>query len=935
MVGALLDDVGANVDQGSAYIYVCNWDQQTKFIAPDGEAGDNFGFSVAIDGDTAVVGAVNDTVGANSEQGSLYVFVRTGINWTQQQMVTASDGARRDNFGVSVAINGDTIVAGAYAADVGPNPDQGSAYVFARSGTTWTQQQKLTADDGAADDQFGYSVAISRNTLVVAAPTDDVVSSDQGSAYVFLRTGSTWSQQQKLTAGDAAANDQFGFSVAISGDTIVAGAMHKVIAAHQDQGSAYVFVRTGTTWSQQQQLIVSNGFTLDQFGVSVAISGDTIVVGAQGVDLTDTDQGSAYVYLRTGTTWNLQQQLVASDAGKTDRFGVSVAISGDTIVVGAHLADVAFTNQGSVYVFVRSGVGWTERQKLIASDGAADDDFGCAVAINGDTVVIGADFDDVGPNPDQGSAYVFFTGCNTAPTLAAGNQIRQKGSTATSAMIAIVDDGQDPIGYLTVSVVSAPTGISITGITNSNGVITAQVAALCNANLGNNSVLLRVQDSDGATGDVTLYINVTANAAPALGIYPNTTVSVLGSTTVTPSLAPSDNGSLVNLSATSPTYTGILSIDLDTGIVSISNARPGGTHVVTVTAVDNCGVATTSGFTLTVNCQTITVNPPTIPGATADSAYAQVFTQTGGNAPVTFSLGGALPTGVSFTSGTATLSGTPTQVGSFPITVTATDTNNCSASRNYTLVVGAMMLVWNGSASSDWNIPSNWTPNAVPTTFNDCLIPTAGVTNQPTISAGSSSINAMTIQSSRVLTINSSLQLSTAADVVSAGTITGAGKLAVGGSSFTQNGTGVNQLSRVQPRLALAHRRRHVRLGHCHHLERSERDPNQRSFHQRAGDQQRRLVRCQQSNSDAHRSGHPDLQQRDFHRGRHHDHLPGSSGAGGHLKHRLPEPHGQQRSWPVIGRRYGGQRDIESRYRSDYRRVYVDYARGRIFHWRR
>jgi hypothetical protein len=192
---------------------------------------------------------------------------------------------------------------------------------------------------------------------------------------------------------------------------------------------------------------------------------------------------------------------------------------------------------------------------------------------------------------------------------------------------------------------------------------------------------------------------------------------------------------------------------------------------------------------LTVNCQAITVNPPTIPAGTAGSPYSQSFSQTGGNGTVTFSLTGTLPTGLSFTAGTATLSGTPTQVGSFPITVTATDQNNCSGSRNYTLVVNAPLLTWNGSVSSDWHTAANWTPSIVPTTYSDVLIPTSGVTNQPTIGAASSSINAMTIQSSRVLTINASRQLSTAANITSAGQITGAGSLLFDGASFTQNGS--------------------------------------------------------------------------------------------------------------------------------------------------
>src|SRR5207247_2438966 len=173
---------------------------------------------------------------------------------TQQAQLTASDGAASDEFGWSVAISGDTVVVGAFLDDVVANGDQGSAYVFSRSGTTWTQQAKLTASDGAASDEFGCSVAISGDTVVVGAYLDNVgANTDQGSAYVFVRSGTIWTQQQKLTASDGAASDGFGYSLAISGDVVVVGAFGDDVGANADQGSAYVFVRNVTTWTQQAQ----------------------------------------------------------------------------------------------------------------------------------------------------------------------------------------------------------------------------------------------------------------------------------------------------------------------------------------------------------------------------------------------------------------------------------------------------------------------------------------------------------------------------------------------------------------------------------------------------------------------------------------------------------------------------------------------------------
>jgi uncharacterized repeat protein (TIGR01451 family) len=399
-------------DRGAAYpitidpmIYM-----EQKVIAIDGASSDFFGLSVAISGDTAIVGAHGDNVGANTDQGSAYVFVRNGNTWSQQAKLTASDGAANDNFGISVAISGDTALIGAHA-DVGANADQGSAYVFVRSGTIWTEQQKLTASDGAAVDQFGISVAISGDTALIGAYCDDVsVNADQGSAYVFTRSGTTWTQQTQLTASDGAATDWFGISVAISGDTALIGARWDDVGANAVQGSAYVFVRSGAIWTEQQKLTASDGATNDNFGGSVAISGDTALIGAfLDVVGANVDQGSAYVFVRSGTTWTEQQKLTALDGAATDRFGYSVSISGDTAVIGAYWDDVgANGNQGSAYVFTRNGTTWSQQTQLTASDGAAVDQFGFS-AISGDTILVGAYYDDVGANGDQGAAYFYQT----------------------------------------------------------------------------------------------------------------------------------------------------------------------------------------------------------------------------------------------------------------------------------------------------------------------------------------------------------------------------------------------------------------------------------------------------------------------------------------------------------------------------------------------
>ena len=365
----------------------------------DGAAGDLFGYSVSISGDTAVVGAWAD----DGNKGSAYVFVRSGATWSKEAKLTADDRATDDSFGGSVSISGDTVVVGAGGDDINGKTNAGSAYVFVRTGTTWSQEAKLIASDGAGSDMFGFSVSIDGDTVVVGAMGEDPSNiANAGSAYVFVRSGTTWSEEQKLIAGDAAMFDMFGNSVSISGDTAVVGA--SLDWNNSKKGSAYVFLRTGTTWSQQAKLIASDAAAEDYFGISVSISGDTAVVGAHW---DDSKKGSAYVFVRSGTTWSQEQKLTAgSDGAAGDYFGMSVSISEDTVVVGAHQDDDTYGQSGAAYVFVRSGTTWSKETKLKASDCAPSDLFGYSVSINGDTIAVGAHYDD-DDGDNSGSAYVY------------------------------------------------------------------------------------------------------------------------------------------------------------------------------------------------------------------------------------------------------------------------------------------------------------------------------------------------------------------------------------------------------------------------------------------------------------------------------------------------------------------------------------------------
>ena len=386
-----------------------------KLLASDAAASDQFGYSVAMFGDTAVIGARFDSDDVNGlEAGSAYVFIRTGSTWSQQAKLTADDGNARDWFGVRVAISGDTVVVTADADDDDVNgADSGSAYVFIRSGTTWSLQAKLTAADGAPVDLFGYSVALSDDTAVFGAKfdDDDVNGDNSGSAYVFVRSGKTWSQQSKLTAADGEPGDEFGYSVAIAGDTVVVTAYSDDDEVRGiDSGSAYVFTRSEAAWSQQAKLTATDGAAGDSFGVRVAIFGDTALVGARSTDDSGENSGSAYVFTRAGANWSQQVKLMAEDGAAGDDFGYSVSISGNSALVGAQSDDniVNGVDSGSAYLFSRSGTTWSQYAKLTASDGSAGDQFGGRVTMSGNTVIIGARLVDDDVNGEHsGAAYVF------------------------------------------------------------------------------------------------------------------------------------------------------------------------------------------------------------------------------------------------------------------------------------------------------------------------------------------------------------------------------------------------------------------------------------------------------------------------------------------------------------------------------------------------
>jgi RHS repeat-associated protein len=317
---------------------------EVKITGTDAAENDYFGHSVSISGEYAVVGAYRDD-DQGTDSGSAYVLQRAGTNWIEQAKLTASDGSAHDYFGCSVSMTGDYAAVGAYNDDDGGD-SSGCAYIFKRDGTSWTEQAKLTASDAAAYDYFGSCVSISGDCAIVGAYNDD----DSGSAYVFERDGTDWIEQAKLTASDAAASDYFGWSVAISEDYAIVGAYGDDDGG-SSSGSAYVFEREGTDWTEQAKLVCSDGHYNDYFGYSVSISGGYAIVGAYRDDDAESDSGSAYLFKREGTDWTEDEKLTASDPEESAYFGRSVAITWGGAIVGAYHKDEAGSDSGAAYIY--------------------------------------------------------------------------------------------------------------------------------------------------------------------------------------------------------------------------------------------------------------------------------------------------------------------------------------------------------------------------------------------------------------------------------------------------------------------------------------------------------------------------------------------------------------------------------------------------------
>ncbi|MGO9109494.1 MAG: G1 family glutamic endopeptidase [Thermoguttaceae bacterium] len=586
----------------------------------------------------------------------------SGSAFVQQAKLTASDGAASADFGNAVAVSGNTMVVGAYEATVG-GIKQGAAYVFTESGSTWTQTAELTASDGAAGNYFGVSVAIDGTTVVVGASGATVGGIKQGAAYVFTESGSTWTQAAELTPSDGTAGEGFGGSDSISGTTMVVGAGGATLGGIK-QGAAYVFTESDSTWTQAAELTASDGAAGNSFGYSVAISADdTIVVGARSATVGgNANQGAAYVFTESGSAWTQTANLTASDGLAQDRFGESVAIDSetDTVVVGAQYDMVGGNyQQGAAYVFTEPSGGWadmTQTAKLTASDGLAQDWFGQSVSISGNTVVVGAYGATVGGNNLQGAAYVF-----TEPTLGWSGNLTQSVKLTAS-------DGAAG-NYFGVSVAVSGNTVVVGAYRATVGGDAAQGAAYVfgSAPVGLSLTGLRPDDTNlaynqtivalGGTGTVTLKVSNIKNAIPGLTV-------------------PAGGISSLTISGT-PTATG--------------------NETFTITATDPAGDTASATYSIWVN-PALTFGT-TLPAGTVNVEYGQLIPTSGGTVPLTFvtsNVKNAIP-GLTVNNGA--IVGIPTATGTEVFTVTATDAVGATATQTYFLTVTGPSAV----TSSNWS----------------------------------------------------------------------------------------------------------------------------------------------------------------------------------------------------------------------------------------
>jgi uncharacterized repeat protein (TIGR01451 family) len=621
----------------------------TTKLAPVGSEAasfDRMGQAVAVSGSTAVVGAHLATEGAFNDAGTAYVFLRNGVSsWARQQKIAHPAPAANEFFGNAVAISGDTLAVSAIMDDEVSAANAGAVYIFTRTSNTWTLQQRVIASDPLVDGGFGRSVALEGNTLLVGAHR---ANAGTGAAYVFTRSGSVWTQQQRLTGSLAASGDFFGGSVSLSGDRLVVGAERANNGSVIDAGAAYAFQRSGAgTWSEQARLTPTTFSQDDNFGISVAISGATIAVGQPflGTGVSD-NKGAVIVFDEESGVWNRKATLLASDASANDFFGRSVSLSGDLMVIGAYFDDflqssTSIVNGGSTYLFRRNNGTWSESDKLLGSDTVRNDFMGSAVAISGAAMIIGAPFDGTASLSEAGTAFVHARDDATVTTVAANITTPTFGDTITlTAAVTGSDFVTAPVGTVqffngAISLGSAPLGG--TGEANLNYTPfagTLAITARYNGDANHLSSASAIRAVSVAKASTSLALTPPASSTVPYG----TQLTYVANLTVVGSVAPVPTGSIRFLDGA----TTLGNVNLVAGVATLNtNTLSVGSHSITAVYQGDSNYLgfTTPASAITVTPASVAINLVTTPSPSLEGNSVGLSATVSGGVPVGLSIG--------------------------------------------------------------------------------------------------------------------------------------------------------------------------------------------------------------------------------------------------------------------------------------------------------
>lgn len=388
---------------------------ERRLFNHDPQTNGFFGYSAGVSGNTMVIGAFLQD-GLTPKSGAAYIFQKSGNQWVEQVKLVADDGQPDDWFGSSAAISGDTVVVGAPNATTVDGIVAGAAYVFRRVGNTWIQEAKLVPNDPSEFDDFGFDqgVSISGDTIVVGADRAVTLGVGQlgftlGAAYVFTRNGSTWTQSARLIHPEGDFASDFGGSVSISNSTIVVGADFSTADGIAAAGAAYVYRLQNGQWLNEAKLVASDPRAISFFGASTAISNNTIAIGAfAGLNETGVRSGSAYVFERKAGAWQQTAKLGPADGLSDDLFGVRMAAGDDWVAVGAEEhPNPAGAFTGATYVYHREKNTWAQRFELFPSDGTDGAEFGCSLATDGKTLLVGAGHQDRPQGLLVGESYAY------------------------------------------------------------------------------------------------------------------------------------------------------------------------------------------------------------------------------------------------------------------------------------------------------------------------------------------------------------------------------------------------------------------------------------------------------------------------------------------------------------------------------------------------